>query len=134
MSTNAKKTQGNSELEPRQSMVIAHILLGKTQTDAANAAGVDPATVSRWKQEPIFLAELNRRRAELYEAHHSDLLAMAAEARAVVRESMQRGPNRLKAAIYVLDRLTPPSGPVDVEEIEIERRAVEQDRFFRSLR
>lgn len=137
MSKKVKETQDiakiENELDPRQHMVIHHLLLGMTQQDAANAVGVDPATVSRWKNEPAFIAELNRRQSELYEVHTAEMLSLAGDARRVLRESMQHGPNRLKAAMYVLDRLGNAPSLLTVEDITIERRRVEQDKFFRSL-
>lgn len=137
MSKKVKESQDiakiENELEPRQHMVIHHLLAGMTQQDAANAVGVDPATVSRWKQEPAFLAELNRRQAELHEAHTAEMLALAADARKVLRESMAQGKDRVRVAMYILDRLGNAPELLTVEDITIERKRVETERFIRGL-
>ena len=122
-----------NQLDPRQHLVIHHLLAGMTQQDAANTVGVDPATVSRWKNEPAFLAELNRRQTELHEAHTAEMLSLAGDARKVLRESMEQGPNRLKAAMYILDRLGNAPELLSVEDITIERKRVETERFMRGL-
>ena len=121
MSKNAKKTQEIEGLSPQQNMVIFHLLTGKTATEAAAETGVDMATVSRWRNhDAAFIAELNRRSADLWDAHHAELRSLATEARKVLRESMERGPNRLRAAVWILENMGPrPAGPTDERDITI---------------
>ena len=69
----------------------------------------------------------------MHEAHTAEMLALASDARRVLRESMAQGPNRLKAAMYVLDRLGNAPELLTVEDITIERKRVETERFMRGL-
>lgn len=64
-------------LTGQQETVIAALIDGKTQKEAAELAGVTPETVSRWKaSDPLFLATLNLRRQELWDAHAQRLTAL----------------------------------------------------------
>ena len=53
-----------SVLSPRQLMAISLLLAGKQVKDVAEELGVNRATVFRWKRDPLFGAEVQRR-AEL---------------------------------------------------------------------
>jgi len=56
-------------LNPAQETALAALLDGKLQKDAAASAGVSPETVCRWlANDAGFVAELNRRRSELWSA------------------------------------------------------------------
>ena len=121
MARKINNTQEIGELSPQQHMVIHHLLAGMTQQDAAHEVGVEPSTVSRWRNhDAAFIAELNRRSADLWDAHHAELRSLAADARKVLRDSMTQGPNRLRAACWVLEHLGPrPAGPTDERDITI---------------
>ncbi len=56
------------DLTPAQLIAIDALVAGAAKTDAAEVAGVNRVTVSKWaNHHPGFQAELNRRRAELVE-------------------------------------------------------------------
>jgi len=97
-----------TELSIAQESVILALLEGKSQKEAAESAGVSAEQVSRWKaSDPLFVAELNRQRAELWEVNRAELLTLAKEARQVVREVLTSESEgvRLRAALAVLDRV-----------------------------
>jgi hypothetical protein len=52
-------------LSPSQSLALDALDAGRTHGEAAEVAGVDRTTVSRWtRHHPAFVAELNRRKVE----------------------------------------------------------------------
>jgi hypothetical protein len=56
-------------LTPRQETAINLLTMGKTVVATARSIKVDPATVHRWKaHNPLFVAELNRRQAALFDS------------------------------------------------------------------
>lgn len=132
-STKVNKCQENEPEPPRvlsgpQIAVIGFMLEGKRQGEAAELAGVAPETVSRWvRGDALFLAELNGRRAELWQSQASRLRNMAGKAVDVLEglladESASPGV-RLAAAREVLKCLAladigKPSGEIDAERLE----------------
>lgn len=110
-----------TELSIAQESVILALLEGKSQKEAAESAGVSAEQVSRWKaSDPLFVAELNRQRAELWEVNRAELLTLAKEARQVVREVLNSESEsvRLKAALAVLDRIDQqPRGATTAREV-----------------
>lgn len=106
---NGKKAQDVEEpvaLAPAQEVVIAHLLAGKTQADAAQEAGLRPEQVSRWKSDdPVFIAEFNRRTLELWESNRAELLDLAREARKTLRDLLtsENDSIRLRAAVFILN-------------------------------
>ncbi len=132
-STKVNKCQENEPEPPRvlsgpQIAVIGFMLEGKRQGEAAELAGVAPETVSRWvRGDAVFLAELNVRRAELWQSQASRLRNMAGKAVDVLEglladESTSPGV-RLAAAREVLKclgltELGVPKGEIDAERLE----------------
>lgn len=87
-------------LEPRKARVMAHLLLGATATRAAEAEGVSRRTVFRWlKEDPIFQAEYNRRRAELAQATDSTLAMLAESSTFCVAQALYNGDARVALAV-----------------------------------
>jgi len=106
-------------LSGEQEAVLVHLLAGKTQAEAAKKAGVVPETVSRWMHNnPLFVAELNRRRAEVWDSIADRLRAGAsAAADALLEIAGDEGYNaddRIRAAAALLKALGErPGGPAD---------------------
>ncbi len=107
----------------QQEAVLLALLAGKTQKEAAEAAGVAPETVSRWmKRDAVFVATLNARRKDLWDAHREKLRALVGEAVAVMGDLLKSKNERvrLQAAMSILrtaSDLTPEgeTGPEVVE-------------------
>jgi hypothetical protein len=112
------------ELKPKQAEVIALLLAGRTQREAAESAGVSIYTISRWRhKDPIFIASLNEGRRSLYEAGVADLLDARREAIQALREMIadERSGNRwqrLRAVELALRYSPAPAGMTDPEQIQ----------------
>ena len=133
---NSKKAQAvdgvGQALSPAQEAVIAALLAGQTQAQAAQAAGVRPEQVSRWKaKDARFVAELNRRQVELWEASRLELLSLAAEARQTLRELLQSDNEgaRLRAAQALLKAQMPERPNLPTTAAEVEREWKEKNMF-----
>lgn len=50
----------NGALSPKQKLAVACLLIERTTTDAAKAAGVARRTLNTWLADPIFRAELSK--------------------------------------------------------------------------
>lgn len=116
------KAQETSTLTGPQEAAILLLLAGKSQKQAAQEAGVAEETVSRWLNgDPIFVAELNRRKRELWEANRDRLRALHSKAVDVIEELLEAedGATRLRAAVAILKNQALPSGPTDPEMVEL---------------
>ena len=58
------KNGHGSKFGRKKEAVMAGLLAGKSEAEAAQAAGVDPSTVKRWKRLPEFQAEFLQLRRE----------------------------------------------------------------------
>jgi hypothetical protein len=99
------------------------LVTGKTDTEAAAVLNLHRTTVTKWRlYDPVFQAELNVRRAEVWSAGANRLQSLIPKALDVLAGELEKpeSPNRLKAAIELL-RLVPLSfptaGPSDPEQI-----------------
>ncbi len=75
-------------LSPRQLAGVALLLAGYTALEVARQLRVNPRTVFRWKQDPRFIAEIDRRAAELIpraapQKVHSKVAPVAVKARRI---------------------------------------------------
>ena len=131
---NGKKAQDVEEpvaLTPTQEQVIAQLLAGKTQADAAQEAGLRPEQVTRWKSDdPIFVAEFNRRTLELWDSNRAELLNLAREARQTLRDLLtsENDSIRLRAAVSILNAQREPA-----RDLPTTPQAVEKERTRASL-
>ena len=91
-------------LSVQQEQVIDLISAGRSQRDAAEAAGVTEVTVSRWRQSPTFRQALEERREELTAAHRMGLAMLVGKAIETLAALMDdaSGHVRLRAALVVL--------------------------------
>lgn len=115
-------------LRPKQELALAAILAGATDGEAASRAGVARETLNRWKHaDANFVAELNRRRAEAWEASCDALRALAPKAVRALSDALDAPSptTRLRAASLVLktlgvaaEPLRPASGPSDPDGVE----------------
>lgn len=116
------------QLSDKQEQAIELLVAGKTVTEAAKELGISRQTLVEWREhDPAFVAEINRRRQEIWQGGVERLRSLVDRAVAVLEEDLQSGDRRLRqtAAVHVLravglygkDRLAP-SGPVTAEEVE----------------
>lgn len=86
-------------LSPVQERALDALLGGKTVTEAAREVEVDRSTVHRWRNHPIFLAALNRRRAESREAADVTLDRIRAKALEGVERALDGDDPRTALAV-----------------------------------
>jgi HEAT repeat protein len=122
-------------LTPTQEVAVALVLAGKTDGEAAEAAGVTRQTVWEWRHNhPTFIAEVNRRRKEVWGAAAERLRGLLGRAVEVLEEGLDAQDPRVRqrAASLVLQvlglmekRHWEPVGPTTPEEVEqeVERAA-----------
>ena len=127
----ATKPDKIRQLSQEQQNAIEHLLQGKSDRAVSEAAGVSRQTVWEWRnRDPLFIAELNRQRSELWKEAHQRLKSLANRALDVVELQLDSGDSKasLAAAKYVLqgtrllgDTNLPKSGPTTPEEVILER-------------
>lgn len=113
------------ELSEQQGRVITALLAGETRAEAARKAGVAEATVREWKREDAaFVAALNARREEAWEAASQRLRNMADKAVRVYESALDSDNEkiRLQAARQVLktlelDTVRARTGPADPDKV-----------------
>jgi delta 1-pyrroline-5-carboxylate dehydrogenase len=114
-------------LTPAQEVAVALVVAGKTDREVAEANGVARQTVWTWRHyHPAFIAEVNRRRMEVWEAAVDRLRGLLVRAIEVLAEDLDAEDRRLRqqAAVHVLRAVGlygehhRPTGPTTAEEAE----------------
>jgi hypothetical protein len=115
------------QLSQEQMNAIEHLLQGQSDRAVAEAVGVSRQTVWEWRnRDPLFIAELNRQRSEMWYEARERLKALANRALDVVELQLGSGDPKasLAAAKYVLqgtrllgDTDLPMSGPTTPEGV-----------------
>jgi len=114
----------NRSLSTAQENAIDALILGNTDREAGEKAGVARETVTRWRNDNAdFIAELNRRRSALWAASHDRLRSLVAKAVDVLEQALTVGDTR--AAVEVLKatgtygNIQPPNGPQDAPSVRL---------------
>lgn len=131
-----------ADLPPKQIPALEALLTGASVTDAAEQAGVDRTTVSRWKnQDPNFMAALNAGTAELRDEMERRMDHLTRSAVDTVAEAIENGDvvtaRQFLRGRGLLDRDPPPTGPTDPELLAMKKMldrvyARETERALRS--
>ncbi len=129
----APDSSSATELTARQATAVDLLVAGGTDTEVATALRVNRSTVYRWRKEPRFQAEANRRRKEVIGASLDRARSLLPKALQVIAQHLEEG--NLRAAEIVLRtfgaalRDTHLIGPDDPERLveaeELERRGKE---------
>ena len=113
-------------------LLLSELAAGSTIADAAQRAGVSPATVRRRLADPTFRAQLARAQSELVERATAALTSASTEAVETLRELLRDGPpsTRLQAARAILDAAPKWRDTADIEQrlAAIEASLREADR------
>lgn len=149
--TKSDKNQQFKPLTQEQLNAIEHLLQGKSDAATAEAVGVARTTIWEWRnRNAVFIAVLNRRRAELWTETRERLNGLSSVALDVVEAQLHNSDPKiaLAAAKYVLqgtrllgDTHLSVGGPTTPEDVVLEelrreaRREVEAktDPEFRHL-
>ena len=90
--TDLTKPDKSRQLSQEQMNAVEHLLQGKSDRVVAEAVGVSRQTVSEWKNhDPLFIAELNWQRSELWREAHQRLKSLANCALDVVELQLDSG-------------------------------------------
>ncbi len=129
-------------LTPRQEAAVDLLFSGKSDTETAAALGLHRTTVSGWRRHhPAFVAELNRRRQELYRASSDRLRGMVSKALDALELAL-KGDCPIPSVTLILklaafDKVERPTGHVDAEcvldELVVAKRGQiqqEKDRYI----
>lgn len=91
-------------LNNKQAAALPLVLKGMRDSEIGAALGVARQTVCVWRNEdPVFIAELNKGRAELLDAARSKMESLASAAFDVMKDALAQGDTR--AAFFVLKTL-----------------------------
>jgi hypothetical protein len=138
----ATKFDKTRQLSIEQLNAIDHLLQGKSDRAVAEAVDVSRQTVWEWRNhDPLFIAELNRQRYELWSEARERMKSLANRALDVVELQLGSGDPKaaLAAARYVLqgtqllgDTDLPIKGPTTPEGLILERLRGEAHRELAS--
>jgi hypothetical protein len=122
------KRNTNQKLSAPQQKALNELLSGKTDGEAAEIAGVSRKTVNTWKNDnPVFQAEFNRCKLEVWENFLSELNLTVGDSMATIRQAIKDGD--VKTARWFFDKLgfgdficrnislNKPRGATDPEEV-----------------
>lgn len=93
------------KLSDKQIQAIPMLASGKRCRAVADELSVSPQTISEWKRQPAFVAEINKLRKESLEAASALIQSSAAKAVETLLELAKEAPNpetRRKAALDLL--------------------------------
>lgn len=103
--TEISKPDGMRQLSIAQLNAVEFLLQGRNDQAVADAVGVSRQTVSGWKNhDPVFVAELNRGRSEMWRDARQRLKSLASSALDVVENQLHSEDPKtsLSAAKYIL--------------------------------
>jgi hypothetical protein len=102
------KTDATGRLSAKQCNAIGLLLAGKTDSEAAKEVGVTRQTMNGWRNHNArFVAELNRRREEVWRAGIERLRSLVGEAIGVLESGLHADDERVRiqTAVHVLKSL-----------------------------
>ena len=131
-------------LSDKQRLALSLLVAGQTDTQVAKRVGAVRQTVWTWRcRSPEFAAELNKLRAELWEAGQDQLRSLIPAAIGVLSRAIE-DEGSLSAAVHVLraagvyGQAMEPAGSVEPHVVEAEwelaTREAEDSRVERELR
>ena len=99
--TKPHKSSQHPMLSIEQHNAIDVLILGHTDHAVAEQIGVARETICRWRNEnPYFMAELNRRRKDVWQTAQERLRGLAGKAIDILEKALQ--PDDVKAAVTIL--------------------------------
>ena len=108
--TNDHKNSQRRKLTPQHFQAIELLLQGRNDGEVATQVEVARETVNRWRnRNPIFMAELNRRRLDIWHATRERLRHLGARALDVLDDKLKAG--NAKVALALLTQVQEQSCP-----------------------
>ncbi len=125
--TETTKPDKTRQLSIEQENAIEHLLQGKSDAAVADAVGVSRQTIWEWRNKnPVFIAELNRQRVELWSEARERMKALVNRSLDVIEHNLDSDDPKasLIAAQYVLKstkllsgQISMPIGPTTPEAV-----------------
>ena len=117
--TEDHRSSHSRALTSQQLAAVELIITGRTDKEVAAKTGVARETVSRWRhQNPLFIAEVNRRRLDVWKAKRERLSHLGARALDVLEQKLQAGDVRVALAfLNHVEAEKVPSGGITIEEV-----------------
>lgn len=132
------ETDKTRQITVKQDNAIGLILQGLGDSEVAEKIGVSRQTVNGWKNnDAYFIAELNRRKQEIWNSQLEHLLSMVIKAVSVLEEDLNDSKDkriRQNAAVHILKVVglygvkLRPEGPIDPIDVEHKKVLEEQSR------
>ena len=120
-------------ISDQQAAVIRAVVSGQSQKAAAAAVGVSEYTVSRWaNSDPAYIAALNLARLDAWQEQRAELSKLLIKARQgleYVLEGNDHGAIVRAAALILEQFASSPTGPVTVEDAELQLQARHKARW-----
>lgn len=118
---------GKNSLSIEQENAIDLLITGKSDKDTGEVCGVSRQTVIAWKREPEFHAELNKRRAALWQEDIDRLRSLVGDSITILAEDLQADSKKVRreAAVHILRAVGiygskwQPAGSEDVYELSL---------------
>ena len=130
-------------LSEKQLRAIELLLMGKTTVAICAELDLGRQTLYTWrKRNPEFIAEMNRRRYELWNASRERLHSLVGDALDILADDLANGESktiRQNAAVHILKcagvygKPVVPSGPETAEGVEAEQRAAAEFEELKNL-
>ncbi|RME79662.1 MAG: hypothetical protein D6784_00380 [Chloroflexi bacterium] len=127
---------GKADLTPQQAQVIAHLVAGMSQAEAARQVGVAAETISRWKaNNPAFVAAYNQAKQAQWDAVTMKLDGLANLAVDTLADLLQDDDPkvRLQAVRLWLEHRQRPEGPTDPQEVQAEMEHRRMGAFLKRV-
>jgi len=123
------------DVSPNQLIAIESLISGKSMTAAAEAAGVNRATLWRWlHKDPDFQATLNSYKKDAVEQVQAQLAGLSTLAISAVKKALQAGDAKTGLALLrglgALDGNRPEPPSDDVQELRLRLRRAESERLL----
>ena len=113
-------------LTQEQRRAIQLLLMGKTVSEIAVTLGKDRKTIYRWRQNPRFIAELNRQQLEMQESVNLRLRGLAKKAVLVLERSLDQGNLRAAIELLKMSNVVTPAGDLLTDTELIGKRQAEK--------
>jgi hypothetical protein len=123
MSTEINSSTENVTLNSKQLHAIRLLVTGgKLKHVIAEEVGVTPETLSRWNQQPAFVAELNKARVEAHEATMQGIRNLAMKGLETLEKLLNSTNEKVQqttaqALLDIYLKLAKPSGPTSREDV-----------------
>jgi hypothetical protein len=120
--TNSHKTEHPrfKPLTPEQENAIDLLCLGKPDREICEIIGIGRSSLWTWRKNPVFIAELNRRRQALWAEAHGRLQALVGKAIDVIEQSVAEGDVRVAIEVLktvgIYGTVGAPRGSVETEQ------------------